>query len=89
MSVLDFIVEYKDVGMGGLNVLFVLLVFFGKLVPQSQVQKLLDIWQRAYQISEESRKQQAELMKDSVEAVNTAADMVRSIRDAGSEGRKK
>lgn len=88
MGVLDFIVEYRDIGLGGLVALFVMLIFFGKLVPQSQVQKLLDIWQKAYEISEESRKQQAELMKDSVEAVNTAADVVRSIRDAGSEGRK-
>jgi hypothetical protein len=88
MSVLDFIVEYRDIGLGGLLALFVMLVFFGKLVPQSQVQRLLDIWQRAYEISEESRKQQAELMKDSVEAVNTAADVVRSIRDAGSGGKK-
>lgn len=83
MSVLEFIVEYRDIGLGGLVVLFVMLIFFGKLVPQSQVQRLLDIWQKAYEISEESRKQQAELMKDSVEAVNTAADVVRSIRDAG------
>ncbi len=83
MTVLDFIVQYRDVGLGGLVVLFVVLIFMGKLVPQSQVQRLLDIWQRAYEISEESRKQQAELMKDSVEAVNTAADVVRSLREAG------
>lgn len=83
MNALDFIVQYRDIGYGGLTILFFMLVFTGKLVPQSQVQKLLDIWQRAYEISEESRKQQAELMKDSVEAVNTAADVVRSLRQAG------
>lgn len=83
MTILEFIVQYRDIGMGGLIALFVLLVFTGKLVPQSQVQRLLDIWQKAYEISEESRKQQAELMKDSVEAVNTAADMVRALRQAG------
>lgn len=88
MTALDFIVQYRDIGFGGLITIFVVLVFTGKLVPQSQVQKLLDIWQKAYEISEESRKQQAELMKDSVEAVNTAADVVRSIRDAGSGGKK-
>lgn len=83
MTVLDFIVQYRDVGMGGLIALFVLLIFTGKLVPRSQVEALLSIWQKAYEISEESRKQQAELMKDSVEAVNTAADVVRSLRQAG------
>lgn len=83
MTVLEFIVQYRDIGMGGLIVLFVLLIFTGKLVPQSQVQKLLDIWQRAYEISEESRKQQGELIKDAVEAVNTAADVVQSLRKAG------
>jgi len=83
MSVLDFIVQYRDIGYGGLTILFFMLVFTGKLVPQSQVERLLAIWQRAYEISEESRKQQAELMKDSVEAVNTAADVVRSLRKAG------
>ena len=83
MTVLDFIVQYRGVGMGGLIALFVLLIFPGKLVPRSQVEALLSIWQKAYEISEESRKQQAELMKDSVEAVNTAADVVRSLRQAG------
>ncbi len=83
MSVLDFIVQYRDIGFAGLVSVFFILVFTGRLVPRSQVDQLLAIWQRAYEISEESRKQQAELMKDSVEAVNTAADVVRSIREAG------
>jgi hypothetical protein len=80
VTAIEFIAQYRDIGYGGLLSVFVLLVFTGKLVPMSQVQKLLDIWQKAYEISEESRKQQAELMKESVEAVNTAADVVRSIR---------
>lgn len=88
MTVLEFIGQYKDIGYAGLVSVFFILVFTGRLVPRSQVNQLLAIWQKAYEISEESRKQQAELMKDSVEAVNTAADVVRSIRDAGSEGRK-
>lgn len=83
MNALDFIVQYRDIGYGGLTILFFLLVFTGRLVPRSQVDQLLAIWQKAYEISEESRKQQAELMKDSVEAVNTAADVVRSLRKAG------
>lgn len=83
MTVLEFIGQYKDIGFAGLVSVFFILVFTGRLVPRSQVNQLLAIWQRAYEISEESRKQQAELMKDSVEAVNTAADVVRSIRDAG------
>lgn len=88
MSALDFVVQYRDIGYGGLLAVVVGLILTGRLIPQAQVERLLSIWQKAYEISEESRKQQAELMKDSVEAVNTAADMVRSIRDAGSEGRK-
>ncbi len=83
MTVLEFIGQYRDIGYAGLVSVFFILVFTGRLVPRSQVDQLLAIWQRAYEISEESRKQQAELMKDSVEAVNTAADVVRSIRDAG------
>jgi len=83
MTALDFIIQYRDIGYGGLTVLFFMLVFTGQLIPKGQVERLLSIWQRAYEISEESRKQQAELMKDSVEAVNTAADVVRSLRKAG------
>ncbi len=83
MTVLDFIVQYKDIGLGGLVVLFVLLIFTGYLVPRSQVRALLSVWEKSYTISEEARKQQAEVIKDSVEAVNTAAEMVKSIRKAG------
>lgn len=83
MTVLDFITQYRDIGYAGLTSVFFILVFTGRLVPKSQVEQLLAIWQKAYEISEESRKQQAELMKDSVEAVNTAADVVRSLRQAG------
>lgn len=83
MTVLEFIGQYRDIGYAGLVSVFFILVFTGRLVPRSQVEQLLAIWQRAYEISEESRKQQAELMKDSVEAVNTAADVVRSLRQSG------
>lgn len=83
MTVLEFIGQYRDFGFAGALVGVVWMILSGRLVPRSQVEALLAIWQKAYEISEESRKQQAELMKDSVEAVNTAADVVRSLRQAG------
>ncbi len=87
MTVIEFIGQYRDIGYGGVVLSLLWMLFTGRLVPRSQVNALLAIWQKAYEISEESRKQQAELMKDSVEAVNTAADVVRSIRDAGRRGK--
>lgn len=83
MTVLEFIGQYRDFGFAGILLGVVWMILSGRLVPRTQVEALLAIWQRAYEISEESRKQQAELMKDSVEAVNTAADVVRSLRQAG------
>lgn len=83
MTVIEFIGQYRDIGYAGIVLALGWMVFTGRLVPRSQVDQLLAIWQKAYEISEESRKQQAELMKDSVEAVNTAADVVRSLRQAG------
>lgn len=83
MTVIEFVGQYRDFGYGGVILSVIYLILTGKLIPQSQVERLLAIWQKAYEISEESRKQQAELMKDSVEAVNTAADVVRSLRKAG------
>lgn len=83
MTFMEFISRFGDLGWAGVVLALLWMVFSGRLVPRSQVDQLLAIWQKAYEISEESRKQQAELMKDSVEAVNTAADVVRSLRKAG------
>ncbi len=83
MTVLDFIIQYRDIGFGGLLAVVFIMIVTGRLVPRSQVNALLAIWQKSYEISEQARKEQAELMKDSVEAVNTAAGVFRSIRKAG------
>ncbi len=83
MTVLEFVAQYRDFGFGGVILGVIWMILTGRLVPRSQVERLLSIWERSYSISEEARKQQAEVIKDSVEAVNTAADMVRSIRRAG------
>lgn len=83
MTVLEFITQYRDFGFAGVLLGVIWMILTGRLVPRAQVERLLSIWQKSYEISEEARKQQAELMKDSVEAVNTAADVVRSLRQAG------
>lgn len=86
MTVLEFLKTFGDFGWAGLVLALAWMVFTGRLVPRGHVEQLLAIWQKAYEISEESRKQQGELIKDAVEAVETSAEIVKALRDAPRTG---
>lgn len=84
----EFISKFGDLGWAGVVLALAWMVFTGRLVPRGHVEQLLAIWQKAYEISEKSREQQGELIKDAVEAVETSAEIVKALRDAprGSRG---
>lgn len=86
MTILEFLKTYSDFGWAGVVLFLLWMVFTGRLVPRGHVEQLIAIWQKSYEISEEARKQQGELIKDAVEAVETAADVVRALRQPPGRG---
>lgn len=80
MEIMEFLRAYAEIGWALFAVLFVLLIFFGLLVPRAQVRALVAIWEKAYQKSEEARAQQATMMEKQATAVEEMAEIVRNAR---------
>lgn len=84
---------FANFGWAGVAAAVAWMVYTGRLVPGKVVDRIVkqseanaEIWERAYQMSEEARKQQAGIVHDSVEAVRTTEHVVRALNEAAGGG---
>lgn len=86
---------YGDFGFAGLVVLAIVLIFQGKIVPQSTLEAMrsdrdiiitakteeAETWKEAYQLSEEARSTSAEADRELLELGRTTVHLLKSIHE--------